>query len=396
MALTIKQIEAAKPQKKKYKLPDGEALSLQVLPSGVKSFIYRYRRPTTKKENILTYGQYPDLSLKDAREMHRQARELLARGVDPGEAKKQLVLVHAGQDTFESIAREWYSKFSMGWSPSHAKTVIDRLEANVFPYIGDVPISDLNAQNMLTIVQRIHARGAVEVARRTRGICSQVFRYAIVLGKADRDPAADVTGALPPASQTGKHFAALIIPKDVGALLRAIDDYQGTPVVRAALKLSPLVFLRPGEIRKAEWAEIDIDAAEWRIPPEKMKKRRPHIIPLSRQAIDIFKEIYPLTKGRQYIFPGARSPSRPMSENTITAAIRRMGFEKDQMCAHGFRGMATTLLLEQGWPEKVVDLQLAHKEKNKVRAAYDHATHLEARRKMMQAWADYLDQLREE
>ena len=292
-------------------------------------------------------------------------------------------------ETFEVIAREWYGKFSPSWAASHAKTTIRRLELFIFPWLGARPIKTITAPELLAALRRIEAKGALETAHRVKQVCGQVFRYAIATGRAERDPSADLRGAIPPAS--GKHMAAITDPKEIAGLLRSIDDYRGSIVTRCALQLAPLVFVRPGELRQAEWSEFNLETAEWRIPAEKMKAGAVHIVPLSRQALDILREIHPLTGHGRYVFPSPRTDSRPMSSNAILSALRRMGYAKDEMSGHGFRSMASTLLNEQGWNRDAIERQLAHAERNSVRAAYNYAEFMPERKKMMQAWADYLD-----
>ena len=392
MPLSVKQIEAAKAREKKYNLPDGNGLYLQVLPSGTRSFIYRYRRPKTQKGNILTYGTYPELSLRQARELHLEARKLLGQGIDPGEEKKRQRSQDPEADSFECIAREWFDGRKEVWVGTHARTIIGRLENHVFPWLGKRRLVDIEPPDILTVLRRVEDGGILETAHRVRGIISQIYRYAIATGRAKRNQAADLKGALRP--MKAKHLAAITNPKKIGPLLRAMDGYEGGFIVRCALRLSPLVFTRPGELRHAEWREIDFKGAEWRIPAEKMKAKRPHIVPLSRQALDILHEIYPLTGDGRYIFPSARTTSRPMSENAVNCALRAMGYAKSEHCAHGFRAMASTNLNEQGWSRDAIERQLAHVEGNSVRAAYNHADYLDERRRMMQAWADFLDQLK--
>ena len=270
--------------------------------------------------------------------------------------------------------------------------ILHRLERDAFPWIGSRNIAEITAPQLLTVLRRIEHRGAVETAHRILQVCGQVFRYAVATGRAERDPSADLRGALPPSK--AKHLASITDPARIGELLRAIDGYRGSFIVRCALRLSPLLFVRPGELRKAEWREFDLDAGEWRIPAARMKARAPHVVPLARQSLEILRELEPLTGGGHYVFPGNRSEKRPMSENTTTAALRRLGFEQGGMTAHGFRSMASTMLNEQGWNRDAIERQLAHAERDKVRAAYNYAQHLVERRKMMQAWADHLDALR--
>ncbi len=337
-------------------------------------------------------GVYPETSLREARERRDEAKKKIESGIDPSHARKAKKESDSGADTFETIAREWFEKFSPTWSPSHGDRIIRRLERDIFPWLGKRSIKDIKAPELLAVLRRIEARGAVETAHRASQNCGQVFRYAVATGRTEGDPSGDLRGAIPPT--TTKHHASITDPKEIGGLLRAIDSYEGGLVVRCALKLAPLVFVRPGELRRAEWSEIDFEKMEWRIPAEKMKMREQHIVPLSRQALGILRELQPLTGEGKYLFPSPRSWDRPMSENAVLAALRRMGYSGDQMTGHGFRSMASTILNEQGWNRDAIERQLAHAERDEIRAAYNYAQHLPERRKMMQAWADYLDELR--
>lgn len=391
MPLSDIAIKAAKPKEKSYKLADGFGLLLLVQPAGGKWWRFKYR--FGGKEKGLSFGTYPDVSLKDARGRRDDARKLIANGVDPGvhrQLEKARKVETAG-NSFEAIAREWYAKYAPTWAPSHGEKIIRRLERDIFPWLGATPIGDITAPALLAALRKVEARGAVETAHRVHQNCGQVFRYAVATGRAERDPSGDLRGALPPVRQ--EHHASITDPSAIGELLRAMKGYSGSLVTRCALQLAPLVFVRPGELRRAEWAEIDLDAAEWRIPAEKMKSRALHIVPLSIQAVAILLELQPLTGRGKYVFPSGRGPSRCMSENGVLSALRRMGYSGKQMTGHGFRSMASTLLNEQGWPRDAIERQLAHGERDKVRAAYNYAEHLPERRKMMQAWADYLDSL---
>ncbi|WP_461209469.1 tyrosine-type recombinase/integrase [Desulfocurvus sp. DL9XJH121] len=388
MPLTATLIRNVKPQAKPQKLFDGRGLFLLVSPKGGKWWRFKYR--IEGKEKLISLGTYPDVSLKEAREQRDKVRKMVAKGIDPSSARKAEQAVE--KDTFEAIALEWLDKQTSIWVPSHAQRQIRRLEQHVLPYLGDIPIKDITPPTLLAVLRRIEDKGVIETAHRVHQLCGQIFRYAVATGRAERDPSGDLRGALAPAK--GEHFATMTDPREVAALLRAMDGFSGQPATRCALRLAPLVFVRPGELRSAEWSEIDLDKAEWRIPAAKMKMRQMHIVPLSRQAIAILKEIHPLTGNGKYVFPGLRSASRPMSNNTINAALRRLGYSGDEMTGHGFRSMASTILNEQGWPPDVIERQLAHAERNKVRAAYNHAEHLPQRRKMMQSWADYLDGLK--
>lgn len=389
--LSETKVRTAKPKKSPQKLFDGGGLFLLVTPSGGKLWNLKYR--FNGKEKKLSLGSYPEISLAEARQRREEARTLVANKVDPGEIKKaQLAAESAQADTFEVIAREWHSRFAPTWAKSHAGKIIRRFELYVFPWIGTKEITSISAKEMLEVLRRVEEKGIIETAHRIQQSCGRVFRYAIATGRAERDPTGDLRGALPPANT--KHMASIIDPREIGGLLRAIDGYNGSIVTRCALQLAPLVFVRPGELRHAEWTEIDFDAKEWRIPAEKMKSKFQHIVPLSKQSVKVLREIMPLTGKGKYVFPSPRTGNRPMSDNAVLAALRRMGYEKDEMSGHGFRSMASTLLNEQGWNRDAIERQLAHTEKNSVRASYNFAEYLPERRKMMQSWADYLDSLR--
>lgn len=391
MPLTDPAIRNVSPREKQFTMFDAEGLFLLVLPNGSKLWRWKFR--VDGREKRISLGTYPKVSLKDARKARDRYQTDLRSGVDPSAARKvEKAEEHAKGETFKIIADEWFQEFRHTWTDHTAETIISRLRMDVFPYLGDKPIKDISPSELLTVIRRIAARGAVETARRDLQKCGQIFRYAVATGRAERDITSDLRGAIAP--PTKRHFASIHEPKEVGELLRAIDAYRGSPVTRCALKLAPLTFVRPGELRHAEWAEIDKETAEWRIPAERMKMREKHIVPLSRQALDVLEEIRPLTGTGRYVFPGGRTVARPMSENAVLAALRRMGYEKGEMTGHGFRSMASTILHEQGWPSDVVERQLAHGERNKVKASYNFAQHLPERRKMMQDWADYLDALR--
>jgi integrase len=391
MPLTDTAVRNAKGKDKPYKLSDERGLFLLVNPNGSRWWRLKYR--VLGKEKLVSLGVYPDVSLKDARARRDDSRTLLANGVDPSvnrQVQKAATLERA-ENSFETVAREWFAKNSPQWKAGHSSKIIVRLEKNLFPYIGGQPIATLTAPELLAALRRIEARGAIETAHRAQQNCGQIFRYAIATGRAERDIAADLRGALQPV--VSKHHASIIDPKAIGTLLRQIEGYDGSAETKCALKLAPLVFLRPGELRHAEWSEIDLDNAEWRIPAEKMKMNAVHIVPLSKQAVAALQEIHPTTKHQRYIFRSVRTSDRPMSENTVNAALRRLGYTTDQMTGHGFRSMASTLLNENGWNRDAIERQLAHGERNSVRAAYNYAEFLPERRKMMQWWADYLDKL---
>ena len=388
--LTPSAVFNAKPAAKQYKLADERGMYLLVKPDGARWWRFDYRRPDTRKRNTLSLGTFPDVSLKKARERRDDARKLLADGIDPG-TKRQAERTTSA-DSFEAVAREWFAKHSPNWATGHGDKIIRRLERDVFPWIGPKPIASLTAPDVLAVLRKIDSRGARETAHRAHQNCGQVFRYAIATGRATYDPTPSLRGAIPPAQST--HFASITNPDRIGELLRAIDGYTGYYVTRAALQLAPLVFVRPGELRAAEWAEVNLDKSEWRIPAERMKMGAPHIVPLSMQAAAILRDLQPLTGNGRLVFPSLRTRERAMSENTVNAALRRMGYDGDTMTGHGFRSMASTLLNEQGWHRDAIERQLAHAERDAIRAAYNYAEHLPERRKMMQAWADYLDSLR--
>lgn len=388
MALTELEIRAAKAVGKPLKLFDGGGLYLLVTPGGGRWWRLKYRYEG--KERGISLGVYPDVSLKRARICRDDARRMIAEGIDPS-ARRQADK-YARAVTFELVANEWLELQAKKLAPvtlSKARWMITEF---VSPHIGSRPIHKITPADVLAALRPIEARGKHETAHRTKQYVGQIFRYAVATSRAERDITADLRGALTPA--TTKNHAAVTDPAAIGALLRAIDGYCGQPVTHAALKLAPLVFVRPGELRQAEWSEINFDAAEWRIPGERMKMGDPHIVPLATQAMQILLDIHQLTGRSRYVFPSLRTRDRPMSENTINAALRRLGYGTDEMTGHGFRAMASTCLNEQGWHPDLIELQLAHSERNKVRAAYNRATRMVERRKMMQAWADYLDALR--
>jgi integrase len=386
--LTEKELKNAKPRDKPYKLAAGGGLHLLIKPSGSRLWRLKYR--VNGREKLLSFGMYPEVSLKFARERRDEARLVIRKGIDPAAQRNAEKVAEA--ETFEAVAREWFEKFAPSWVESHSSKVIRRLEMDVFPWLGARPIRSILPPDLLGCLRRIEARGVIETAHRVHQCCGQIFRYAVATGRADRDPSVDLRGALSPV--TSKHLASITEPVKIGALLRAMDNYVGTHVARCALRLAPLVFVRPGELRAAEWQEFNLDEAEWRIPAERMKARVQHIVPLSRQAVEILRELHPLTGAGRYLFPSARTDSRPMSNNTVNAALRRLGYSTDEMTGHGFRSMASTLLNEQGWGRDAIERQLAHGERDDVRAAYNYAEYLPERRKMMQTWADYLDRLR--
>ncbi|MBI5557215.1 MAG: integrase arm-type DNA-binding domain-containing protein [Deltaproteobacteria bacterium] len=389
--LTDTKVRTVKPTEKPQKLFDGGGLFLLVTPTGGKLWNLKYR--INGKESRIALGAYPDVSLAEARQKRDQARALLVNGVSPSDTKKAQKAADTQEtETFEVIAREWHAKFAPSWKASHSDKIIRRLELYIFPWIGSRPIKSITAPELLAALRRIEAKGTLETAHRAQQNCGQVFRYAVATGRAERDPSGDLRGAIPPASE--KHMATITDSKGIAGLLRSIDDYNGGIVTRCALQLAPLVFVRPGELRHAEWSEINFETAEWRIPAEKMKAGVLHIVPLSRQALAVLHEIQPLTGQDRYVFPSPRTGSRPMSSNAVLSALRRMGYAKDEMSGHGFRSMASTLLNEMGWNRDAIERQLAHAERNSVRAAYNYAEFMPERKKMMQAWAEFLEKLK--
>jgi integrase len=388
MSLTEFEIRAAKGKSKAYKVYDEKGLFLLVKPTGAR--LWRFKYAYAGVEKLLSFGSYPEVPLKRARDKRDEARKLIADAVDPSVKRKSEKSAQA--ETFSAVATEWLETKKKVLTESTWARDRDQLMKMVGPYLGSRPIAEIEAPELLAVLIRLEKRGVRDTAHRVRAVCGRVFRYAIATGRAKRDPSADLKGALAPKGT--QHYAAITDPAKVGQLLRAIADYDGQRATHAALRLAPYVFVRPGELRGAEWPEFDLESAEWRIPAERMKMRETHIVPLSRQAVEILRELEPLTGNNRYVFPAVGPQARPLSDNTLGAALRRIGYSSDEMTAHGFRTMASTLLNEQGWHPDLIELQLAHKERNEVRAAYNRAQRLGERRKMMQAWANYLDGLR--
>jgi len=390
MALTDLKIRSLKPGPKPRKVADERGLYLLVTPAGGRLWRFKYR--FDGREKLLSMGSYPDVGLALARERRDDARRQLAKGIDPGAVRR--AETQAPRDTFEALAREWLEKQSSAWVPGHLKRVEGRLEADVLPCLGDRPVAELTAPEILETVRRVADRGALETAHRELWSIGAIMRHAVATGRASGDPTPALRGALP--AVRSQHFAAIIKPGEVGELLRAIESYHGSPVVRAALRLAPRVFVRPGELRRAEWAEIDAGRALWTIPGSKMKTGQDHLVPLSKQALEILADVEPLTGAGRYCFPSPRSDARPMSENAITAALRRMGYESGEMTGHGFRAIARTLLDEElGFAAHLVEHQLAHRVKDPLGRSYNRTQHLRERVAMMQKWSDYLDTLRD-
>jgi len=385
--LTDTQIRTAKPRERPYKLFDGDGMYLLVNPNGSRWWRLKYR--VAGREKLLSLGVYDDVTLKAARDARTEARRLISKGIDPSAERRAEKATHA--DTFESVALEFLDR-SGHLRTGTVEQLRHRLKTYAFPSIGKSPVASLTAADLLRMLRRIEAKGTHETAHRVRSICDRVLRFAVATGRTDRNVAGDLRGAL--SSTRSKNFSALTEPKRIGELLRVIDGYQGQPAVMAALQLAPLVFVRPGELRNAEWSEVDLDAAEWRIPAGRMKMGREHVVPLSKQAVAILTELRGHTGAGELLFPSLRSAERPISDNTLNAALRRLGYSKDEQTAHGFRTIASTRLNELGFHPDLIELQLAHRDRNKVRAAYNRAERMAERRTMMQAWADYLDALR--
>lgn len=390
--LTDTKLRALKPRSNAYRIADTHGLCVEVRPTGAKVWRYRYRY--AGKASMITLDEYPAMSLMLARAERDRLRSLLRGGANPAQVARveRAAQIERAGATFEVIATELLNKRAReGLSPGSVKRERRLIEKDLAS-IADLPVTDVSAPVLLAALRKLEKRGVVETAHRARAVANQVFRYAIATGRAERNPAADLVGALE--TPRTKHFASVTEPEKIGKLLRALYGYSGSPVTLAALKLAPLVFVRPGELRQARWADISLDAGEWRFTASKTGIS--HIVPLSTQAVKILRELYPLTKRSEYVFPGARSASRPMSENTVNAALRNLGFDGDTMTGHGFRAMARTVLDEVlGFRPDFIEHQLAHAVRDPLGRAYNRATHLPARRQMMQAWTDYLDALRE-
>lgn len=393
MSLTDTQIRLAKPKDKSYKLGDGRGLYLQVVSSGSKYWRLKYR--IAGKEKLLSIGVYPKVSLKKARKVCADAKDMLDRGIDPSQAKqaKKLEQVQAHASNLETLAREWHKQQTLKWSVGYSVKVLRSLERDLLPYLGTLPVTDITPPQLLSVLRRVESRGATESAHRLKQVVGSVFRFAVATGRAERDITPDLKGALP--TPIKQHFPAIIEPEDVGRFLNMIYNYQGTATVRSALKLAPLVFVRPRELRCAQWQEINFQTSEWRISGSKMKTGEDHIVPLSSQAVAILQEQFLLTgHSSSYVFPSARDSHRPMSDNAILSAFRSMGIPKEQMTGHGFRAMARTIL-DEVLEERVelIEHQLAHAVKDSLGRAYNRTKHLPQRKAMMQRWADYLDRL---
>ena len=392
MALTDTAIKNAKPLSRQYRLTDGQGLYLLIRPNGSKLWRQDYR--FAGKDKTLSVGIYPDVPLKLARERRDEIRTLVARGIDPSLQRKanKLEQTHQSTNTFEAIAREWFTKQATAWAKSHSSKIIQRLERDIFPWLGSYIISDITAPELLNVIRKIENRGRHETAHRALQNCSQIFRYAIATGRAQRDPSGDLRGALAPVKN--EHFAAITDPKQVAALLKTIDTFDGTYIVKTALQLAPLVFVRPGELRQAKWENINLEKGEWTYTVSKTKTD--HLVPLSTQAAQLLRELHPLTGTSEWVFPSIRTNTKPISDMTLNAALQRMGYNtKTEMTAHGFRAMARTLLHEQlHFDPHIIEHQLAHQVPDTLGRAYNRTKFIKERKEMMQTWADYLDSLK--
>jgi len=396
MPLIDLKIKKAKPSDKPRKLADGGGLFVLVTPAGGKLWRLKYR--FGGKEKLLAFGAYPEVTLARARELRDDAKRALADGIDPGAAKqkaKRAALEACAANSFEAVARSWHALAYAGKAETTRTKTLTRLEQDVFPWIGVRPVSEITAADVLDVLRRIEQRGALDIARRVLNYIGRTLRYAATESMVAGDVSACIDPDLRLAKRETRHHAAITSPQAVGGLMRAIDGFTGGFVTLCALKLSALTFVRPGELRHAEWEEIDLDGATWSIPGTKMKMGNAHVVPLPCQAVAILHELHKLTGRGRYVFPSERGGSRPMSENTVNGALRRLGFTRDEMTAHGFRAMARTLLHEElGFAPEVIEHQLAHRVPDSLGTAYNRTKFLAERRRMMTAWADYLDKLK--
>ncbi len=388
--LNDRAITNLKPGEKETKHFDGGGLYIAVKPNGKK--VWRMAYSFEGVVRTYSIGEYPIVSLKDAREKRTAAKIQIENGIDPSKQKKMAQEVVSVKNSLTAISEEWYEKHKSGWKPAHAEDIWSRLDKNVLVHLGNRPIGGIKPLELLEVLRKIEARGAVEQTHRVMQICGAVFRYAVATGKAEGDITRDLRGAIPPRKK--RHFPTITDPEKVGALMRAIDGYEGSFVVASALRLAPRVFVRPGELRWAEWGEFKLEKGEWRIPGERMKMGEQHIVPLSTQVIALLERLRELTGHGRFLFPGLRKKEQPISDAAVNAALRRLGYEQEEFTGHAFRSMASTLLNELGWNRDAIERQLAHAERNSIRAAYNFAEFLPERRKMMQSWSDYLDALK--
>lgn len=389
MPLTDLEIRRSKPREKSYTLNDGNGLSLLIEPNGSRGWRFRYR--FDGKPKMISLGTYPDVTLNDARLKRDDARKQVAGGINPSDVRKEDKLAKQGrnENTFEAIAREWYAKRIDRWSESYGEEMMKTFEADVFPIIGRRPIADIKPMELMAVLSKLDERGATEKLRKVRQRCGEVWRYAIVTGRADYNPAPDLASAFAPHKK--EHYAFLATD-ELPEFFRTLNTYSGSSVVKLAMRLQVLTGLRPGELRQGEWAEIDFDKRLWEVPPARMKKRRPHCVPLSDQAIVILEQLRLITGNYQFIFPGRIQHSKPMSEMAMNVLIRRIGYA-GRVTGHGFRHTMSTILHEQGYNTAWIETQLAHVDKNSIRGTYNHAQYLDGRREMLQWYADYMDSL---
>ncbi|TNF67271.1 MAG: DUF4102 domain-containing protein [Gammaproteobacteria bacterium] len=394
MPLNTAKILALKPKEKDYKAFDANGLFMIVKKNGARWWRFKYRY--CGKEQTLSLGIYPDVSLKDARIKRDEYRKMLIDGVNPAETRKKMKEDIQGENLFETIALEWHQMKKDQWSLKYAEIVLSSLKRNIFPYVTNKHINSITPTQMLAILKKLESKGKVETTRKIKQTCGQIFRYAVALGKCDRDPTRDIGDALKTARATP--YAFLSHPDDIAKLLRDIDQYHGHFIVKCALMLAPLVFVRPTELAQAQWQEINLDACEWHIAEQRMKMGQKHIVPLSRQAMEIINAVRLYTNTSRYVFPSPKDFDKPMNSESLRRALRLLGYSAEEVTTHGFRHMASTRLHEMasdfGWHSDAIERQLAHAERNKIKAAYNHAEYLSERRRMMQIWSDYLDELK--
>lgn len=390
MKLNARQVDAAKPREKAYKLADGAGLYLEVVPSGSRYWRMKYR--FNGKEKRLAFGVYPAVSLAQARALRDEAKKKLAEGIDPSFAKKEEKLVRDVQlnNTFQAVALEWHGTKVNRWSEGYASDIIEAFNKDIFPYIGQQPVNEIKPLVLLNVLRRMESRGATEKAKKVRQRCSEVFRYAIVTGRAEYNPAADLTSAM--SGHESKHYPFLTV-EELPDFFKALAGYTGSPLVVLAARLLILTGVRTGELRGAFWSEFDLEKAVWEIPAERMKMKRPHLVPLSTQALEIVQQLKGMTGQYPLIFPGRNDPRKTMSEASINQVFKRIGYT-GKVTGHGFRHTMSTILHEQGFNSAWIETQLAHVDKNAIRGTYNHAQYLEGRREMMQWYGDFIDELR--
>ncbi len=389
------QVKYAKPKDKKYRLGDGNGLNLIITPNGKKTWVYRYR--FNGKENSATFGQYPDVSLFEARQKHSEAKKFLKEGIDPNVHKKQekIKFSIAMGSTFKEMFLQWFEHSKDAWKENYQHDVLTRSKKHLFPYIGNRHVGDITAQEMLGIFKIIESAGTIDTLHKVKGNASRVFRFCVGIGMIEHDPTRDLPSEIFKRKKV-KHLAHISDPKEIGGLLRMLDKYKGSYQIENALKMAPYVFLRPSELAGLEWTEIDFNDKLIRINANRMKMKTTHLIPLAPQVLSILERVSSIKTNSKYVFPSPITGSRHISPESLRAGLRRMGLTNEEMTTHGFRHMASTRLYELGYKSDVIERQLAHGERNKIKAAYNHAEHLEDRRIMMNEWADYLDGLREQ